>query len=227
MPAVHAKVGDVLVEKTRGTAASAPVKVVVLFRTAARFSKSLAACVTRSSSTGLRRGDVDTLPGQSGDRRHARRLAEAADRSGISRDGSPADTGADLPTTAKARAAARRDDIREVRDHLTFGPRCGTGPEGAETSLGQARLSMETREAACREAGERLASARAEVTEKLTDWAARWIGDEPYAAITAEQAEELSGALDQIGEPDAPSLTELFGTLTAKRRTALTVQASD
>ena len=156
--------------------------------------------------------------------RHARRLAEAADRSGISRDGSPADTGADLPTTAKARAAARRDDIREVRDHLTLVRDAERDRKGAETSLGQARLSMETREAACREAGERLASARAEVTEKLTDWAARWIGDEPYAAITAEQAEELSGALDQIGEPDAPSLTELFGTLTAKRRTALTVQ---
>ena len=156
--------------------------------------------------------------------RHARRLAEAADRSGISRDGSPADTGADLPTTAKARAAARRDDIREVRDHLTLVRDAERDRKGAETSLGQARLSMETREATCREAGERLASARAEVTEKLTDWAARWIGDEPYAAITAEQAEELSGALDQIGEPDAPSLTELFGTLTAKRRTALTVQ---
>ena len=156
--------------------------------------------------------------------RHARRLAEAADRSGISRDGSPADTGADLPITAKARAAARRDDIREVRDHLTLVRDAERDRKGAETSLGQARLSMETREAACRGADAALASARADLAERLSDWAARWIGDEPYAAITAEQAEELSGALDQIGEPDAPSLTELFGTLTAERQTALTVQ---
>ena len=56
--------------------------------------------------------------------RHARRLAEAADRSGVSRDGSPADTGEDLPVTAKARAAARRDDIREV---ATILPTSATG----------------------------------------------------------------------------------------------------
>ncbi|HEX9529381.1 MAG TPA: TIGR02680 family protein, partial [Streptosporangiaceae bacterium] len=50
--------------------------------------------------------------------RHARRLVETADRAGLTRDGEPADTGEDLQVTAKARVAARRDDIREIRGHI-------------------------------------------------------------------------------------------------------------
>jgi uncharacterized protein (TIGR02680 family) len=156
--------------------------------------------------------------------RHARRLAETADGSGISRDGSPADTGADLPVTAKSRAAARRDDIREVRDHLAGVRDAERDRVGAEASLGTARQSMEASETSCREADERLAAARADLSGKLEAWAGRWTGDEPYAAVTAGQAELLVAALDGIGEPDAPSLAELFGTLTAERGHALTAR---
>ncbi len=156
--------------------------------------------------------------------RHARRLAETADSSGISRDGSAADTGDDLPVTAKARAAARRDDIREVRDHLAHVRDAERDRDSAESSLGTARQSMETCETSCREADERLAAARVDLSARLEAWAGRWIGDEPYAAVTADQAELLAAALDGIGEPDAPSLAELFGTLTAERGRALTAQ---
>ena len=156
--------------------------------------------------------------------RHARRLAETADSSGISRDGSPADTGEDLPVTAKARAAARRDDIREVRDHLAHVRDAERDRVGAEASLGTARQLMETCETSCREADERLAAARADLSGKLTTWAGRWAGDEPYAVVTAGQAELLVAALDGIGEPDAPSLVELFGTLTAEHGHALTAR---
>ncbi len=156
--------------------------------------------------------------------RHSRRLAETADSSGISRDGSPADTGEDLPVTAKARAAARRDDIREVRDHLALVRDAERDRVGAESSLGTARQSMETCEKSCREADDRLAAARADLSARLQAWAGRWIGGEPYAAVTVGQAERLSAALDGIGEPDAPSLAELFGTLTAERGRTLTAQ---
>ncbi|MGH3182496.1 MAG: TIGR02680 family protein, partial [Streptosporangiaceae bacterium] len=156
--------------------------------------------------------------------RHARRLAETADSSGISRDGSPADTGDDLPVAAKARAAARRDDIREVRDHLARAREAERDRETAEASLGTARQSVETWEKTCNEADERLATARAELSGKLEAWAGRWIGDEPYTAVTAGQAELLVQGLERIGEPDAPSLTELFGTLTAERGHALTAR---
>ena len=83
---------------------------------------------------------------------------------------------------------------------------------------------MEAWETSCREADERLAAARADLSVKLEAWAGRWVGDEPYAAITAGQAGLLSQALDSIGEPDAPSLAELFGTLTAERGRALTAR---
>jgi len=156
--------------------------------------------------------------------RHARRLAEAADGSGISRDGSPADTGEDLPVTAKARAAARRDDIREVRDHLAQVRDAERDRVGAAASLGTARQLTETCETSCREADDRLAAARADLSGQLEAWAGRWTGDEPYAAVTAGQAELLMAALDGIGEPDAPSLAELFGTLTAERGHALTAR---
>ena len=156
--------------------------------------------------------------------RHTRRLAETADSSGISHDGLPADTGEDLPVTAKARAAARRDDIRDVREHLAHVRDAERDRVGAETSLGTARQSMETCETSCREADERLAAARADLYGKLEAWAGRWTGDEPYAAVTAGQAELLLAALDGIGEPDAPSLAELFGTLTAERGHALTAR---
>ena len=98
--------------------------------------------------------------------RHARRLAETADSSGISRDGSAADTGDDLPVTAKARAAARRDDIREVRDHLARVRDAERDRDSAESSLGTARQSMETCETSCREADERLAAARADLSAR-------------------------------------------------------------
>ena len=83
---------------------------------------------------------------------------------------------------------------------------------------------METCETSCRETDERLAAARADLSGKLEAWAGRWTGDEPYAAVTADQAELLLAALDGIGEPDAPSLAELFGTLTAERGHAMTAR---
>ena len=156
--------------------------------------------------------------------RHARRLTETADSSGISRDGSPADTGADLPVSAKARAAARRDDIREIRDHLAQVRDAERDRAGAAASLGTARQLTETCETSRREADDRLTTARADLSGQLEAWAGRWTGDEPYAAVTAGQAELLLAALDGIGEPDAPSLAELFGTLTAERGHALTAR---
>lgn len=161
--------------------------------------------------------------GRSADR-HTRRLAEAAESSGIGRDGSPADTGEDLPVTAKARAAARRDDIRAVRDHLAHVRDAERDRESAESSLGTARQSMETCETTCREADERLAAARTALSGNLAAWAGRWTGDGPYATITADQAGLLMAGLEGVGEPDAPSLTELFGTLTAGQGHALTVR---
>ncbi len=179
--------------------------------------------VSELSAEAARVADRLSEAGRAADR-HARRLAETADSSGISRDGSPADTGEDLPVAAKARAAARRDDIREVRDHLAHVRETERDRVGAEASLGTARQLMETCEKSCRAADDRLAAARADLSGKLEAWAGRWTGNEPYAAVTTGQAELLLAALDGIGEPDAPSLAELFGTLTAERGHDLTAR---
>jgi len=155
---------------------------------------------------------------------HVRRLAEAAEAAGITRDGAPADSGADLATTARARAAARRDDIREVRDQLTAVRDADRDRRAAEASLSRAQLAAEGCQAACQQAGDELASARASLAAELTAWAGRWTGEEPYAVVTAGQAAELAGALEHVGEPDAPSLAELFGILTTGHGRALTAQ---
>jgi hypothetical protein len=155
---------------------------------------------------------------------HARRLAQAAQVAGITRDGAPADSGADLPTSARARAAARRDDIRQVREHLTGTRDAERDRDAAAAALHQAELSAGACQTAARQAGEGLASARAGLAGELGAWAGRWTGQEPYATVTAGQAGELAGALERIGEPDAPSLIELFGILTTGPGRALTAQ---
>src|ERR1039457_1222650 len=153
--------------------------------------------------------------------RHARNLVETADRAGVTRDGEPADSGEDLPVSAKARAAARRDDIREIRVQIGLVRDAERDREGAETALGTARQLLEKREESCRDAAEQLERARAAIAEDLRSWAGRWSSDGPYAVITADQSDTLTAALDRISEPDAPTLIEMFTMLTQERKTAL------
>ena len=153
--------------------------------------------------------------------RHARNLVETADRAGVSRDGEPADSGEDLHVTSKARAATRRDDIRKIRAQIGLVRDAERDRESAETALGTAQQLLGKREQSCHDADERLERARAAVAEDLRSWAGRWSSDGPYAVVTADQAGMLAGALDQISEPDAPTLIELFTTLTQERKTAL------
>ena len=182
------------------------------------------------------RGTVDDLAGEAAEvdarlsgtghtiARHARTLAEAADGSGISRDGEPADTGDDLRTTAAARAARRRDDIARVRDHLAQVRDAERDRAGAETQLGKARQAADNHQAAHQEATGRLDASRRDLAEALASWAGRWTGDEPYAVVTAGQAEALSTAAGRAGEPGTEGLAELFGALTAPLGQALAVR---
>src|ERR1035438_8119124 len=153
--------------------------------------------------------------------RHARNLVETADRAGVTRDGEPADSGEDLHVTSKARAATRRDDIREIRAQIGLVRDAERDRKGAESTLGTAQQLLEKREQSCRDADEQLDRARGAIAEDLRSWAGRWSSDGPYAVVTADQAGMLTGALDQISEPDAPTLIEMFTMLTQNRKTAL------
>jgi uncharacterized protein (TIGR02680 family) len=153
--------------------------------------------------------------------RHAQNLVETADRAGVTHDGEPADSGENLRVTSKARAATRRDDIREIRAQIVLVRDAERDREGAETALGTAQQLLDKREQSCRDADEQLGRARAAIAEDLRSWAGRWSSDGPYAVITADQVDTLAGALDQISEPDAPTLIETFTMLTQERKTAL------
>jgi len=153
--------------------------------------------------------------------RHVRNLVETAGSAGLAGDGEPADTGEDLHVTAKARAATRRADIADVRACIGRVQDAERDRANTEKSLGTAQQALESRDQAWREAQERLERARADIAGELRSWASRWSGDEPAAIITASQVDALAGSLDRVGEPDAPTLSELFTTLTQERRTAL------
>ncbi len=153
--------------------------------------------------------------------RHSRILADAAERAGLARDGEPADTGDDLPVTARARAAARRDDIAAVRAQLAPVRDAEQGRGRAEAALATARQAVTGQDQACAVAADRLAGARAELAGELRAWAGRWASDEPYPVITAGQAAQLIAAVEHIGELDTPGLGELFGSLTRDAAAAL------
>src|ERR1700678_75596 len=118
--------------------------------------------------------------------RLARELTEAARTSRI-------ELAAD-EDAARALAAARREDIRGVREQL--GPvRDAERDRGAaDAAFGTAREKLEAGERSLREAQERLAAERADFAAQLTAWNDRWELD-------------LSG--------DVSSLAEAFADLTA------------
>ncbi len=149
------------------------------------------------------------------------RLTESAAGAGLLRDGEPADTGADLAMTAKARVTARRDDIAEVRARLASVREAGQARTLAETELGKARQALDDCDQACRVAEQGLAAARADVAGQLRTWATRWAGDQPSAILDEPGLGALEAALGRAGEPDAATLTETFTTLTQPRADTL------
>ncbi len=149
--------------------------------------------------------------------RQLRALATAAADGGLLGDGEPADTGQDLPVTATARVAARRDDISEVRGCLGGVTEADQIRALAETELGKARKALEDRDVDCTAAEKGLTAARTDLAAQLGVWASRWSGNQRSAVVDTSQAQKLAAAMDWIGEPDAPSLAETFTALTQQR----------
>lgn len=107
--------------------------------------------------------------------RHATDLTDAAERAGVAHDGDgPADTGEDLLTTARARAAARRDDVAKVRDEIARVSGAERDRLRAESDRDKADRDVEERERRCEAADAALATARRLARETLDTWAARW-----------------------------------------------------
>jgi SbcC/RAD50-like, Walker B motif len=171
--------------------------------------------------------------------RYTRALDDAAQRSGIADDGfGPVDPGDDLLNTARARVAARRDDVGEIRRLLEAIRDAKARRDFREQDLGTKETAERDEEQASAEAAGDLAQARRSVAADLAAWTTRWTltdaasagpaGPRPVPAgpavprhvIAAADAEALAEALDRIGEPGEPGFGELFGQLTADRQAA-------
>jgi uncharacterized protein (TIGR02680 family) len=151
--------------------------------------------------------------------RHAADLAEAARRAGIADDGfGPVDAGDDLMTTARARVAARRDDIGEIRRLLEAIRDARAQRAYAEQELTRkvAVLERQQRDADAAAAG--LAHARQSAAAGLAAWSARWTA--PADVVTDADSDALAAALELIGDPGGPSLAEVYDQRTAARQAA-------
>jgi hypothetical protein len=151
-------------------------------------------------------------------------LADAAQRSGIADDGfGPVDAGDELIATARARVAARRDDIGEIRRLLDAIRDAKAKRAYAEQELARKVAAHERQQHDADAAAARLTAARAEATETLSGWSARWA---PHL-ITAADAAAMAEVLERIGEPGADSVAEAYDRTTADRQAAtITAQAN-
>jgi hypothetical protein len=161
----------------------------------------------------------------------ARDLADAAQRSGIADDGfGPVDAGDGLLVTARARVAARRDDVGQIRGLLEAIRDARGKRTYAEQDLGQKEAAEQGQEQACAAADARLAQARQTAAGELAAWSGRWAGPAggtpedaaPLAShiVATLDVEALAEALGHIGEPGATSITEIFDARTAERQAA-------
>ncbi|PWV47369.1 TIGR02680 family protein [Nocardiopsis sp. L17-MgMaSL7] len=144
---------------------------------------------------------------------HERALAErlrteltaAAEGSGIVHDAEgDADTGDDLPETARARASARLDDVRAVREQLAAQDRAEDGRTRAETTAARAEDTLSGQEEACAEAEEELVGLRRATTEALDVWSARWEIAGPDTLVA------LRETVERYGEAGTPTLAQVF-----------------
>ena len=159
---------------------------------------------------------------RSAEARFATDLADAAQRSGIADDGfgpvDPGDAGDDVLAVARARVAARRDDVGEIRRLLEAIRDAQAKRAFREQDLGGKQTAEAEQEQACAAAEARLGQARQAAVSELATWRDRW------AAPTSADAGAIATALDRIGEPDAVSLTEVFDGLVAEGQ-AVTITA--
>ncbi|MBB6119524.1 TIGR02680 family protein [Nocardiopsis algeriensis] len=154
-----------------------------------------------------RRADTDRLTAD---------LADAAERSGIASDGEGTDTLAD-PGTARARAAARTEDVEAVRARLDDLEAADAECSRAEADAAQAADGLTRAEAEAARAEEELAAARTQAAQALDRWAERWTtGPGP---LDPAHTEPLARALEEFGEPGAPTPAEVFADLTEQART--------
>ncbi|WP_160051691.1 TIGR02680 family protein [Nocardiopsis sp. FR26] len=156
----------------------------------------------------------------------AAELAETAAQAGIAHDGEgTADTGEDLPETARARATARLADIAAVRERLAGLARAETARGTAERAADQAAERLRSRERECDQAAEDLDATRRTAAEALAVWSGQW-AEGPAPVTGAACVAALHSALEAFGEPGTPTLAEVYGEHTDQQRLDAAAHAS-
>jgi hypothetical protein len=157
--------------------------------------------------------------------RLAATLADAAQRSGITDDGfGPIDAGDELLATARARVAARRDDIGEIRRLLDAIRDARAKRAYAEQELTRKVAAHERQQAEADTAAARLTEARHRATADLATWSTRWAAPAGQAeladSLSESLADSLVAALELIGNAGAAGLAEVYDDRTAARQAA-------
>ncbi|MCW2929523.1 MAG: chromosome segregation protein, partial [Actinomycetia bacterium] len=174
--------------------------------------------------------------------RRAAELADAGARSGIADDGfGPVDSGDELLTTARARVAARRDDVGEIRRLLQSVRDAKARREHLESDLSRKEAANDEQADNSKKMAERLARAREQASTELAAWTTRWAPSAalkrawvdilipqpdsapelPGHVISRDDAQALAEALEAIGAPGATGLPEVYAARTAERHEAV------
>ncbi|HEY6493401.1 MAG TPA: SbcC/MukB-like Walker B domain-containing protein, partial [Trebonia sp.] len=126
------------------------------------------------------------------------------------------DAGGELLTIARARVAARRDDIGEIRRLLDAIRDARAKRAYADKELARKQAVEQRQQSAAESAAARLTEARRAAAESLSAWTDRWGSH----AVAATDAATLAAALDRIGEPGAASLSEIYDGCVSDRQAA-------
>jgi hypothetical protein len=149
--------------------------------------------------------------------RLAATLADAAQRSGIADDGfGPVDAGDELLATARARVAARRDDIGEIRRLLDAIRDARAKRAYAEQELTRKVAAHERQQRDADTAAARLTEARHRATADLATWSTRWaalagqaeLADSLAESLAESLSDSLAAALELIGNAGAGGRAE-------------------
>lgn len=142
--------------------------------------------------------------------RVAAQLGEAAHEAGIAWDTEDADTD-DFDDRVAARLVARRDDVAAVHGALDALDKARAERVLLDSAFGKAGEAVAGAESLLRKEDDAVDTARAVAAQALAVW---WSRHEPAVGELSEIDTRLTRALERVGEPDEPSLTETFDVLT-------------
>lgn len=144
--------------------------------------------------------------------------AETADQAGVvwplARDGVEIP---DLAPTLRGVVVRRRQDLRDVRAALQVADAAGSAATSASSTADRSAAAAESAEAARTAAAVAVDTAR----EGLAGEVATWIEDTGIAELTA-----VVGAVEAVGEPGVPSLSDVLAEVLQPRREELAARTA-